>query len=248
MVFADLPLDDPLKAELQQLIRAHAAEAPRSQQHNPGCSEIGDPCLRRLAYKILAVPQVNLDTDPLPSTDGTAFHTWVEPALLAYNHRHGRTRFIAEQKVKIREGLEGTVDGYDFDTHTVFDWKRPGKTAYDRYTTHGPSQTYKTQVQLYGYGYRKLGFPVSRVAIAFIKRGGMLSDFNLWLAPYDESAALAALERYDELLLKIQDEDLGNNAANWANIEATPTHCIWCAWWKPDSTDLSTGCQGDVTA
>lgn len=246
-MFAELPLTDPLQAELQQLIRDHAAEAPRSQQHNPGCSEIGDPCRRRLAYKILNVPKVNLETDPLPATDGTAFHTWVEAAVLAYNRRHGRTRFIAEQQVIIRPGLTGTVDVYDFDTQTVIDWKRPGKTRYDHYRNHGPSQQYRTQVHLYGLGYEKLGLPVKRVGIMFIKRGGLLSDSHLWIEPYDIYVATAALDRYDQLLLEIQDRQLETSPDGWEHITPTYTDCIWCAWWKPESQDLSAGCPGDIT-
>lgn len=246
--FADANLTDPLAGELQNLIRDAAAGAARSQQREPGPSEINDPCLRRLAYKLVGPPPVNTTTDPLPSTDGTAFHEWVANAVTAYNTRAGRVRFVAEQRVQVRTGLKGTADVYDFDTATVIDWKRPSATRVKQYRNLGPGEQYRAQVHLYGMGFLNLGLPVERVAIAFIPRGGLLSSLYLWHEPYSATIAQAALDRYDQLLCVINDLDVENNPDRWGLIPATPAHCAWCGWWKAGSTDLSRGCPGEEGA
>lgn len=244
-MFTDAGLTDPLQHDLQELIRVAAEQSPRSQQRLPGPSEIGDPCARRRAYKMLDVAAVNT-VDPLPSVDGTGFHEWVEPAVLAYNTRHNRTRFIAEQQVEVRAGLVGTADVYDIDTATVIDWKRPGAKAFRGYRTNGPGPQYRAQIHLYGLGYTRLGFPVERVAVAFIPRGGLLSGMYLWLEPYDPQRAQAALDRYDQLLCAINDLDLEHRPDHWGLIPATPDHCHWCPWWQAGSTDPSQACPGEA--
>ena len=244
-MFADANLNDPLVGDLQELIRDAAANAARSLQKAPGPSEIGDPCLRKLAYKLVGPPPVNTTVDPLPSIDGTAFHNWVAPAVTAYNERIGRIRFIAEQRVEVRAGLTGTFDVYDADTATVIDWKRPGKTRFNTYRTDGPSPQYRDQVHLYGMGAERLGLPVERVAIAFLARGALLSGLHLWHEPYNPGIAQAALDRYDQLLCVINDLDLENNPERWSLIPATPSHCAWCPWWAANSTDLSVACPGE---
>jgi len=247
-VFTTTGLTDPLEAELQGLIRTASDMSERSRQRPPGPSEIGDPCLRRLAHKILDTPPVNLTIDPLPSTDGTAFHEWVRPAVLAHNTRAGRIRFIAEQRVEVRPGLTGTLDVYDSDTYTVIDWKRPGAKPLREYRDNGPGPQYRGQVHLYGLGLTRLGFRVDRVAIAFLPRGGLLSGLYLWAEDYDPARAAAALQRYDNLLCAINDLQLERNPQHWPLIPATPTHCAWCAWWQPNTTDLALGCPGESGA
>ena len=244
-MFADANLADPLVHDLQAVIRDAAANAARSLQKAPGPSEVGDPCKRRLAYKLVGPAPVNTTIDPLPSTDGTAFHEWVKPALIRYNEQLGRVRFIAEQRVEVRPGLDGTADVYDADTATVVDWKRPGKDRFDEYKANGPGDQYRYQVHMYGMGYERLGLPVKRVAIAFLPRGGLLSSLHLWREPYDPAVAQEALDSYDALLCVINDLDLENNPERWPLIPATPSHCAWCPWWAANSTDLSVACPGE---
>jgi hypothetical protein len=244
-MFANADLEDPLVADLQALIRDAASGAARSLQRAPGPSEIGDPCLRRLAYKLVGPAPTNTTIDPLPSTDGTAFHEWVAPAVTRYNTQHGRIRFISEQRVEIRTGLRGTLDVYDADTRTVIDWKRPGATNFKKYKADGPGEQYRQQVHLYGMGLTRLELPVERVAIAFLPRGGLLSGLHLWQEPYDPGTAQAALDRYDQLLCVIHDLDLESHPENWPLIPKTPAHCAWCPWWSANSTDVSTGCPGE---
>ncbi len=72
-----------LTPELQNVIRHAAANAPRSLQSALGPSEVGLPCRRRLAYRLLdwLDEKPNPDSDPLPSTMGTAYHAWLAEAF-----------------------------------------------------------------------------------------------------------------------------------------------------------------------
>ena len=66
-----------LASKLTKTIRHFSDHAPRSQQKRIGLSEVGQPCVRRNAYKLLDWAQTNPKTDPWPSISGTAIHSWL---------------------------------------------------------------------------------------------------------------------------------------------------------------------------
>ena len=62
-----------LKHELSQVILWNEHNAPRSLQRAIGPSELGDPCDRKLAYRIAGIEPVNFG-DPWPAIVGTSIH------------------------------------------------------------------------------------------------------------------------------------------------------------------------------
>ncbi|WP_232524345.1 hypothetical protein [Nocardiopsis gilva] len=91
--------NEGIKRTLTDVIMAASANAPRSRQRRIGPSEVGDPCPRRLAYKLLDWPTVNDGGDPWPSIVGTATHAWLADALLLHNDKEPG-RFLIESPWK----------------------------------------------------------------------------------------------------------------------------------------------------
>lgn len=238
------PIIDPLWTDLSDMIKAKSAANPRHLQRELGPSEVGHPCMRKMAYGIMEVPRCNPEYDPLPSIFGVAMHKWLEGAAELDNQRLKRERWIIERRVEVTPGLSGTADLYDTDTDTVVDWKNLGYTSFTAHVKDaGP--TYKSQVQLYGKGFRRLGFDVKRVAIALLPRSGTLSKMHLDIMDYDESLANATLARRDAVLSMLYDFDVENDPERFAWFPKAPLECVWCPWWSPNA---HTGIQCDGKA
>lgn len=113
----------PLVAELRDAIITADRTAPRSLQTALGPSEIGEPCARKLAYRLMDEPRINDDRDPWAAIIGTSVHAWLTGALTSVNHRTGTIRYLTETRVEIRTGLSGSGDLYDVQRATVVDHK-----------------------------------------------------------------------------------------------------------------------------
>ena len=233
--------------DLKRIIIDASINAPRSQQKTIGPSEVGEPCARKLAYKLLDIEPRNTATDPLPSLVGTGAHAWLADAFLAWNEANGRKRFWVEEKVTCGP-VVGSCDLYDADTLTAIDHKFPGVTAMDRYRKNGPSDVYRIQAHLYGMGHRDAGRPVEHVAIVFYPRGGMLGDAFMWAEPFDEAIAEAAIERLMGIAAAtdVWLSTTGDKAQAIGAIEPTTSRlCNWCEYLSYGSTDLARGCPGE---
>lgn len=216
--------------ELKALIIDGAASHGRSQQRALGPSEVGHPCLRKLAYGLMGVPKCNSYSDPLPSVVGTGAHAQVEEFARKANERLGRTRWLPETRVTVRPGLAGTCDLVDLDTTTVIDWKFPGTSRMHHYRTHGPSEVYRRQAHLYGRGMRNLGLPITDVGICFLPRGGELKNAYLWTEPYSDAVVAETLSRIDAVTLMLDDFDIDHHPENYQRIPATPDGCFVCPY------------------
>lgn len=236
-------LDDVLLTDLKELIFDGSAGEDRSQQKALGPSEVGDPCLRKLAFGMMHEPKINPYGDPLPSVVGTGAHAQLEAYARAANARLGRTRWIPETRVTIRDGLAGTCDLYDMDTKTVVDHKFPGTSRLNHYRSHGPSDVYRRQAHLYGRGYRNMGLPVERVAICFWPRGGQIRHAFLWSEPYSDAVVDEVLGRLDAVTALIWDLQIGETPANYEHIPATPGGCFLCPYHAKNPTS-PTECDG----
>jgi hypothetical protein len=232
-----------LRRELAEAILWHSKNTARSLQTALGPSEIGEPCLAKLARKMLDWPVTNPDTDPLPSLVGTGAHGVLEQV---FGHPRHNGRYLVEQRVVFQPPANsGTLDLYDTHREAVIDAKFPGATSMRTAKNVGPSVGYRTQVHVYGLGVRNsLGRTPKEVAIAYYPRGGLLTGMHLWCEPWDEALAVAALKRKDDLLLALTGLDVENHSERWAAIPMTESHCAWCPWHSPGSTDLSVGCPG----
>ena len=198
--------------ELRSIIARRIADHPRSQQTRLGPSEIGDPCARRLAYKLTGLPKAREMSTPWRPTVGTAVHAWLEEALAEDNttlrQRIGTSRWLMETSIDAGPmagaRLTGHSDLYDRITCTVIDWKIIGPSAHktlraDLNTGRGPRPEYQVQLHTYGLGYVNRGLHVERVMLVALPAAGELDDALMWHAPWDRAVADAAMARVDRI-------------------------------------------------
>ncbi|MEV4837767.1 hypothetical protein AB0K05_24815 [Nonomuraea sp. NPDC049486] len=226
------------------VVKTAGQNAPRSLQRVIGPSEIGTPCVRRLAYKLCDWPETNTDSDPWASIIGTAVHSWMEQTFAAENRRLGHERYVIERRLHIRGNIHGNADLFDRATGTNMDWKCVGLDRLDKYRKNGPGDQYRVQAHLYGLGQENAGETVNDVAVVFLPRGGRIDGLHVWCEPYDRQVALAALDRLDAVMTMLTVLDPPNNPPAWASFPAADAFCTYCPWFQPGSTDASRGCPG----
>lgn len=236
--------DHPLKREFTQAILWADANRGRSLQRTIGPSELGNPCMRRLAYSLAGTEPANLTQDTWFPIIGTAVHAWLAEAMNDYQTRVlGRDplrdpRWIIEQQVFTGDPLcpSGHGDLYDCDFETNVDWKIVGPTTLKKVKTTGISHEYRVQAHTYGKGWKRAGRDVRQVMVVFLPRNAPLSQTFIWVEDFDEKVADAALGRLraiDQIRRQMQ-------------IEKVPTAdgCTWCPYYRPHTpTDLA-GCAG----
>ena len=236
-------VSDPLRDDLVAMIRSRSENAPRSLQVELGPSQVAHPCLRRLAYGIMAEPGGNPSFDPLPSIIGTAVHSWLETAAEHANEVLGRQRWLVETKVEVAPGLSGTCDLYDCDTATVVDWKVVGTPRLRKYRK-GPGRVYRGQVHLYGRGFVNAGLPVKRVAIAFVPRGATLHSLHVWSEDFDPALVDEILTRREQVICMLNDFRIDENPDRYSWFATEPEDCVFCPWYS-QSPCGPLQCKGD---
>lgn len=244
MTFA--PLNTPSKElanELTNIITEASRYTPRSQQVYIGPSEVGQECVRRLAYKLLDWEKANeLGGGSWAANVGTAIHSFLEEIFSKYPEK-----YEVEQKVQIRANLSGTIDLFDKEKGYVLDWKTTSPAGVKVKRSEGATSQQVTQVQLYGYGKAQQGVQVNKVGLIFLPTGGQITDMHIELYDYDENAALSALARLDSVYELLSTIDVEENPQMWPLIPATPSRmCMYCPYYRPFSTDLSIACNGDT--
>ncbi|AYR01665.1 Cas4 family endonuclease [Mycobacterium phage Scarlett] len=149
-------------------------------------------------------------------------------------------RWFTERRVQVSGGLAGTCDLYDTWTGTVIDLKFPGATAFAKYkkakergTMAEDAPEYHTQAHCYGRGYVNEGFPVNRVAIWCIPRGGMLSNSFVWSEAYNPEVVDATLAKLDKIALVLNDLDIDAHPERLALIPKQPHNCMFCPYFVP---------------
>lgn len=230
--------------DLRAVVRAHEASRPRSRQRGLGPSEAGNPCNRRLAYRLLGAQPVNTDSDPWAAIVGTSVHAWLETAFTAENSRLGWDRWETEVRIELPTYMRGTADLVDHHTKTATDHKVLGATSLKKFKADGPSEQYRTQVHLYAAGLRLAGYEIDHVGIVAWSRSGQLKDSLFWTEPYDEARVEAALRRIDAL--RSTTAALGRQALPL--IPTTDAMCTWCPFYLPAVTDATEGCPGHAEA
>jgi hypothetical protein len=229
-------------------VKHAAATAPRSLQTAPGPSELGTPCLRRLAYKILdsiaPLDKPNTDTDPWLATIGTSVHAWMAATYQQINTDLGRDRYLIEHRVHLPYGISGSCDLFDRDAGRVIDWKLTSLDNIRKYRKNGPGDSYRKQGHLYGLGMQLAGETVSDVAVVFLPRGGSITDLHVWTEPYNPGLAVRTLQRYEDTKLALGTIDPEAFPDRWVMFPTADAHCAWCPFYLPFSADLSKGCPG----
>ena len=244
MTFA--PLNTPSKElanELTNIITEASRYTPRSQQVYIGPSEVGQECVRRLAYKLLDWEKANESGGGSWAANvGTAIHSFLEEIFSKFPEK-----YEVEQKVQIRANLSGTVDLFDKEKGYVLDWKTTSPAGVKAKRSEGATPQQVTQVQLYGYGKAQQGVQVNKVGLIFLPTGGQITDMHIELYDYDENAALSALARLDSVYELLSTIDVEENPQMWPLIPATPSRmCMYCPYYRPFSTDLAVACNGDT--
>lgn len=245
------PTDRSAEDDYFAAITDAIAHHPRTLQTRIGPSEIGDPCARRIGYKLLGIEQRPQEPN-WKATVGTGVHGWLEAAFDRANETWARAmggtwveRWLIEERVTVGtdalgEPITGSCDLYDRHARTVIDHKTIGPAQLKKYRSQGPSVTYRVQAHLYGQGWANAGLPPEHVAICFLPRQGELRDAHWWSEAWDPGVAAQALDR----LRGIQLATTNLGAAALPLLETAPEYCEHCPFSKPRATDLGVGCPG----
>lgn len=248
--------DAQLRDMLIDIILEHEKSRPRSQQTALGPSEIGDPCPRKLAYKVSHFPEpLSYVDDPWFAIMGTAIHTHLGTALDRVNQlaldRGEQAPWLIEQRVTVRadnEGLlEGNMDAYNFWLRRPVDHKVVGKTTHTKVRRHGPSKEYHVQIQGYGVGAVNLGLKVDKVSIAFYPRfDNITRAMYVWTGPFLPGLVDKALSRVDIIDELIRQLNPLKDPRQFTKIKAVPSeNCRLCPWFKPGE-DTGMTCPGNT--
>ena len=233
-----------LASKIQQVVTNRSANAPRSKQRAVGLSEIGEGCVRRIAYKLLDWPKTNKTTDPWPSISGTAIHAWLAEAFEGEGEK-----YLVEHSVKVTDELGGTADLFDIEAGMVIDHKCVGATSMKSRKKDGMTHQQRVQINLYGLGLENAGYSVKKVALAFYPLGGRLDGLYTIVEDYNRQFALDAIERFHSTQALVWQLDPESSPASWELVPATPSYsCIYCPFYLPGSTNLAAGCPGEVGA
>ncbi|HEX7038701.1 MAG TPA: hypothetical protein VF202_01150 [Trueperaceae bacterium] len=238
-------------ADLRRVVNEHAAHNPRTLQAHLGPSELGSICDRQVAGKLAGVPRTNHVVDPWPSIVGTAVHAWLADAFAADNARHG-LRWVPEQRVVPHPDHPGTADLYDGEEQAVVDHKILGETAMAKVRSQdGPPLRYQVQLLLYGKGYRLLGLPVRRVALAAYPRtASTLDGLYVWEreARPDDDELIEEVFKLTAIRKQWAAQILsGQMTLNDVPARPDSDECFFCPFYRPQAArDNGPGCPGTV--
>ncbi|MFI6160367.1 hypothetical protein ACIA59_10505 [Micromonospora haikouensis] len=263
---AQMPAGPPPStvAEMREVLAHLDASRPRSKQTRLGPSELGTPCQRQIAMKLVGIERQPEDKrPPWAPMQGTAMHALMEEALRFHNQQLGRERWLIEEKLIVDPGLPdvdpitGHGDAYDLDAQMVVDWKYTGVTALravKRKTIPNSELVkpeYRVQAHLYGRGHERAGRPVKFVRLVFLARSHDYADSAEWTEEYRPDIAEWAVDRYfvthDLIGNGPHGLDLAANPDRWDLVPAKPGKvCGWCPFRRVGGPADATGCPGDT--
>lgn len=223
-----------LKQKLTDIILWYDKQNPRSKQVQIGPSEIGDPCDRRIGYRIAGLEGCNTEFDPWAAIVGTALHSWLDEAVQAWMKDTRTDDWLTETTLVLSEFIQGHADLYNKEHAAVIDWKSAGPDVMKRVKRDGPSPGYMIQTHVYGYLFEQADMPVRKVSLVFLPRAGWLRDMYVWSADYDRAVAEQALTRLYGIAQQVVSMDVLNQSHRWEQIGAVPSNsCAFCPWYDP---------------
>jgi hypothetical protein len=221
----------------------------RGAQTTLGPSEIGTPCDRRLAMALLGVPAVNAGGDGWAAFVGTCTHVGMAEVYTFADAGTGRYAVELPVFTGMPAVPRGTTDLLDRRDGTVVDWKVMGAYSLKKFKLEGPSETYRTQAHVYGYGAERAGEKVRNVAVVGLPRAGSsLDEMHVWTEKYDKKFALAALARVEEIASRTWT--LGrspeSDKVNMSVAREFPTgdDCRYCPFHLKGDKGMERGCPG----
>jgi len=175
------------KELLLTVLHEKDANKSRSKQTQVGPSEIGG-CRRKVWYRLNDQPETNFQLKKLAAIMGTAIHSEIEKSIEAIDPNG--EKYWVETEVEY-DGIKAHIDLFIPETGSVVDWK----TVKVKNLSYFPTAQQRWQVQVYGYLLEKSGkAKVKDVNLVAIARDGDEGDVRIHTEPYDEVAALEALQ------------------------------------------------------
>jgi hypothetical protein len=232
----DIGLADIVLAEwAREHVLAASLGSVRSMQPEIGPSELGNPCNRKMVYRLRTTAPVNFP-DPMATTEGTGMHQY----LAEYFRRQPKGRYLVEHPVTYR-GIRGSVDLIDRYRRRVIDWKTTAKPdRVRRYRREGLPQGYLVQIAVYVEALREMGEEVTDSALVFLPRGGGdLSAIAAFVIPPNPDLAESAVARYQQL-----SETARSDVTAASVRDDTGPLCNYCAYFRPGLPTSDTGCNG----
>lgn len=237
-------LECDVRDAMTEIIEWQYRSTPRNAQIAVGPSELGTPCDRELAYRLAGMKGPH-HSDPWPSIVGTATHTWMSNAVIAFEKAHGLKRLESELRVQADRVLGGSTDLWWAEKELVLDFKFPGTEGMKKLRESGFGQRYEVQLQVYGLGHERAGRKVSKVGIMALHRAGWLKDMWVKVIDYDRSVAEAAIKRMYDLGSQVHEEGVLEHPERWARIKASPSRmCGYCPMYRAGGDADASGCPG----
>lgn len=216
----------------------------RSAQTTLGPSEIGTPCDRRLAMALMGIPAVNPGGDGWASFVGTCGHVGMGEIYTFADAGTGRYAVELPVLLGVPSVPRGTTDLLDRRDATIIDWKFMGAYSLKKFKLEGPSDTYRTQAHVYGYGAERGGEKVKSVAVVGLPRAGSsLDDMHVWTEKYDKRVALEALNRVERIAAEVTRMS-GEATVSDAGTFATADDCRYCPFHLKNDKEMVRGCPG----
>lgn len=235
-----------LHAELLDKIKHHSTNAPRSLQKEIGPSEVGDPCERKLGFKMFNIePPMrppSRNNDMWKANVGTAIHAYLEDVF------GNDPDYYTERRVTVgawydgqkSHVLQGSTDLFHKPSGTVLDWKTTSVSMMEDYARGKLPEVYRTQIHLYGLGYENAGHDVKRVGLVFLPRDNDLniSSSVLHVEAYDRQVALDAIKRLEDIAAR-------SGGTDFASLETASSYCTRCPWFSTGAKKPNEGrCPG----
>ncbi len=250
------PLGQEITHRLKEMFYAYSNRMERNQQQTLGPSEVGTPCDRRLALSLMRYAPVNPGGDNWASFVGTCVHSGLEDMFLWANAGSGR--YAPEQRLTFpnKHVPYGTTDLIDRVLLIVLDHKAMGQWSLDKLKTKGPSQTYRVQAHVYGFGAALRGEVIKHVAIAGWPRDkGNLDDLYVWTEDYQPQVAREALQRVDAIGAQLkgctETYGLHNDGCGCPDTEAIAyslpfdaSDCRFCPFYMKNAASKGGVCNG----
>lgn len=225
----------------------------RSAQRTLGPSEVGSECDRQIAMKLLGVTPANPQEGWAPFV-GTAVH---EELARMFQWANGAQsgRYEVEMRLSFGNPLvpKGTGDLLDRVMMMFIDHKLMGRWSLDKLIQNGPSQTYRKQVHIYGYGAELAGEKVKEVAIiGWPRQESSLDKLYVHVEKYDRQIALDALKRVQDIATEVRyrSGEIASNgfvSDNPLRVAATfpaGDDCKWCPFHLKGDKEMRRGCPG----
>lgn len=222
---------------LWEKIQAYDASRPRSLQTRIGPSEIGEPCERKLAFKLAGTSESNPRASGWAAIKGTALHAYMESVLAK------DPEWITEKTLEMVGVTSGSSDALWYKEQTVVDHKFPGDPAIADVRRNGLITKYRYQFHIYGLGWEEAGYPVKWVCGAFMPMAGGIDKRYGWAEPYSREIALEGLDRYGDI-----EKDV-RQGRKPLDFDKTAGHaCTYCPFFSSvEAEESGTGCSGPLT-